>query len=101
MEDNSFSQFKIIKPQLQNRFEQHAKEAGWPEMVISQIKVDVKNNNIVLDYPPHLKTQITDLEYGNKQVPPKPAIRRFTANIGTTVSNAAANKILDMIAAIL
>lgn len=96
MEDKTPSHFKKLEPSLQKAFKKYAETAGWPEDVIDQIKVKVKDNKICLSYKPDLKSKIDDLEYGNQTMKPRPAMRRFTANIGNAVNDAAASKVIDI-----
>jgi hypothetical protein len=101
MQDNTPQHFKKIQPNLQKAFEKHAMSSGWPEDIVKQIKVEIKDNKLYLNYKASLKEHIDNLEYGNKQDKPKPAIRKFTANIGKEVSDAAADKILDVLKSVL
>jgi hypothetical protein len=101
MQDKTLPHFKKIQPNLQKVFETHATAAGWPERVTKQVKVEMRDNKVYLNYDESLKKEIDNLEYGNKHVKPKPAIRKFTANIQTELSDAAASKVLDILSGLL
>lgn len=101
MPDNTLPQFKKIQPNLQKAFEKHAREAGWPEDVAKQVKVELQGDKLYLRYNESLKSQIDDLEYGNQAIKPRPAIRKFTANIDKQLGNAAADKVLETIKRLL
>jgi hypothetical protein len=75
-----------------------ARNQKWPENIINSIRVVVKDDKIVLEYPESLKKQIQDLEYGKFTNPPSAAIRQFTGRIAdTTAGPALATTIIDLV----
>ena len=84
---------------LQELFVKFARMQKWPEDVINSIRVVVKDNKIVLEYPPSVAERILDLEYGKFAAPPSAAFRKFIARIPETVgaeaSSDTVSKVID------
>jgi hypothetical protein len=72
-----------------------AKTAGWPNNIIRQLKVSVKDLKIVVYYPESYTTQIDDLEYGNGTDSPRPIFRRFVTKNMNFIGGDLANSSLD------
>ena len=56
-----------------------AKNAGWPNNIIKQLKVSVEDLKITVHYPESYAMQVEDLEYGNGVDSPQPIFRTFVA----------------------
>lgn len=83
---------------LQQDFMKFARDQRWPENIINSIRVTVKDDKIVLEYPESLKEKIQDLEYGKFTNPPAAAIRKFTGRIAdTTGASALASTVVDLV----
>lgn len=54
-----------------------AADAGWPENVVRDLSVIVKDGKLVVSYPRSITKQVQDLEYGTEVEAPRPVIRRF------------------------
>lgn len=91
MADNSLSS------NLKGRFYQIAVQAGWPEEVIQEIEVQAseEDGSVNLSYPPSMKDQIEDLEYGKFEIPPKAAMRKFARASEGELTDAVIEKVLD------
>jgi hypothetical protein len=76
-----------------------AKTAGWPNNIIRQLKVAVKDLKIVVYYPESYTTQIDDLEYGNGADSPRPIFRRFVTKnmnfIGKDLADSSLNYLFE------
>ena len=58
---------------------------GWPTSISRQLLVDVNSaGQYVVRYPKQLTKAIMNLEYGDQNTPPTPAIRGFLKSIGNT-----------------
>ena len=60
-----------------DRFRSHVLTYGWPEDVVSQMRIDYKDYGHTIVYPQSLEEQILTLEYGTQDIPNSPAIRTF------------------------
>jgi hypothetical protein len=72
-----------------------AKNAGWPNNIIKQLKVSVKDLKITVHYPESYTTQIEDLEYGNGSDSPQPVFRKFIAKNMNLITKDLADSSLD------
>lgn len=81
----------IDSSKYQSEFLVKAKNLGWPEDVIDQIKLEITEAGMDFNYPSSLEDIVFDLEYGKFEKPPKPAMRNFKASTGKE----AANKVLE------
>lgn len=94
--------YKEQQDVLQQDFMKIARTQKWPENVINGIRVEVKDDKIVLVRPDSLNEQIQDLENGKFTNPPAAAIRQFTGRISNTVGKKAiATTIVDLIDKVL
>lgn len=68
-----------LSSNLKSQFHQIASQAGWPEEVIQEIEIQAseEDGSINMSYPPSMKDQVEDLEYGKFEIPPKAAMRKF------------------------
>ena len=55
----------------------HALTYGWPQNLVSQMRMDYANGYHSIKYPQTIEEQILTLEYGTQNVPPMPAMRTF------------------------
>jgi hypothetical protein len=72
-----------------------AKNAGWPNNVVKQLKVSFKDLKITVYYPETYTQQIDDLEYGNGTDSPQPVFRQFVAKNMDLITKDLSNSSLD------
>ena len=72
-----------------------AKNAGWPNNVVKQLKVSFKDLQITVYYPETYAQQIDDLEYGNGTDSPQPVFRQFVAKNMNLITKDLSDSSLD------
>jgi hypothetical protein len=79
----SKTSLKGINKELTDLLKVDAKNAGWPNNIVKQLRAAVEDLKIVVYYPEMYAQKIDDLEYGNGQDSPQAVFRRFIAkNMG-------------------
>ena len=86
---------KGINSELTELLKLDAKNAGWPNNIVKQLKISVENLKVVVYYPEMYTQQIDDLEYGNGQDSPQPVFRRFIAKNMNFISKDLADSSLN------
>jgi hypothetical protein len=75
--DTSFDDIAIrLGPTLRNT----ARDAGWPEELVSSLRVINKEGELSPEVPPHLESIAESMEYGDLGEAPKPALHQFTTS---------------------
>jgi len=85
----------MIDPsKYQSEFEAKARNIGWPEEVINQVKVEISESGFGFSYPENVQDLIMNLEYGNFETPPKAAMRNFQARTGKETASLVVEKLI-------
>jgi len=71
-------------------------KAGWPDFVVSNLRVLWDGSTWRVDIPSTIRETVDDLEYGTQTRTPNPALRRFTARMGTLADRAAAAALVNL-----
>jgi hypothetical protein len=87
-----------IDKELTQLIKVNAKSAGWPNKIVKQLKVAVKDLKIVVYYPEMYNQQIDDLEYGDGKNSPQPVFRRFVNKNTNALARDIAESSLDYLA---
>ena len=94
----SKTSFTGINKDLTRLLQIDAENAGWPKNISKQLKVSIKDLQIVVDYPEKYTQQIDDLEYGNGTDSPMPIFRRFVTKNMNFITKDLAGSSLDFLA---
>lgn len=62
-----------------------ASTAGWPANVISSLSMGYENGVLLLQYPQDIKETVDNLEYGDINSLPNPAISPFVRRAQSTI----------------
>jgi hypothetical protein len=87
--------FTGINKDLTRLLQVDAENAGWPKNISKQLKVSIKDLQIVVTYPDKYTQQIDDLEYGNGTESPMPIFRRFVTKNMNFIAKDLAGSSLD------
>lgn len=86
----------MIDPsKYQSDFEAKARNIGWPEEVINQVKVEISESGFGFNYPENIQDLVMNLEYGNFNEPPKAAMRNFKAKSGKETASLVVKNIIE------
>jgi len=94
----SKTSLKGINKELTELLKVDAKNAGWPNNIVKQLKAVVEDLKIVVYYPEMYAQQVDDLEYGNGTDSPQPVFRRFMAKNSNLLSADFADSSLNYLA---
>lgn len=72
--------------ELTEELRDEATKAGWPTIVVIQLEIRVKDDELEVFYPSEVSEQVEILEYGTEVTPPNPVIRNFLKNLKGRVS---------------
>ena len=97
MTENNFLSDAISKiiPDLQDLFQKTAEETGWSSDVSSSISLKNSPNGVQMQYPSSMEETLLDLEFGNKNIPPKAAVRTFVYKAEEMMAEAIHTATLD------
>lgn len=92
METNNFlvkarTSVAKITPELSRQLRKEARMAQWPRSVADKLVIKAKGDQLVVEYPRALESQINELEYGTEDKPGTPVIRRFMRQHKKLVEN--------------
>lgn len=102
--DSAVKSLKAVEAELTTLVKAEAIKAGWPKELARTLKVSVRQDDIVIEYPAENAEAIEDLEYGTRQSNPQPVFRLFMKKHGKRVSDnveAWASKTLEEIGRLL
>jgi len=91
-----------LVPLLTEELHSIANASGWPKDIVVALGVEVDEfYNLEVTYPPELKSQIEDLEYGAEFGLPNAAIRPFLLRSSSTIERVVErDAVLTMIAGV-
>lgn len=73
----SYSAAVKASQSISSSVQELAANSGWPEGIVNQLSVIVKEGQLIVNYPASISKEIQDLEYGTEVHPPKPVLRKF------------------------
>jgi hypothetical protein len=88
---------QFLKPVLQDKLNEDAKAAGWPENIVNSLTVDFNGDSLLVKYPDELASEIDDLEYGKPYGVPNPVIRSFIYGSEPYIREVLVCRTLDLI----